>query len=224
VDAIRDTYRDPHRPLDARVGDLLARLTLAEKVGLLHQHQAAVPRLGIGSFRTGTEALHGLAWLGPATVFPQALGLASTWSPDLVEAVGAAVGDEVRGFHHKDPDRAGLNVWAPVVNPLRDPRWGRNEEGYAEDPWLTGVIATAYGLGLAGDDPTYLKTAPTLKHFLAYNNETDRFRYAGHLFRGSYQDEASWVKLPDDSILTIDPFGTLSERYIPASNSWVPAM
>jgi len=174
VDAIRDTYRDPHRPLDARVGDLLARLTLAEKVGLLHQHQAAVPRLGIGSFRTGTEALHGLAWLGPATVFPQALGLASTWSPDLVEAVGAAVGDEVRGFHHKDPDRAGLNVWAPVVNPLRDPRWGRNEEGYSEDPWLTGVIATAYASGLRGDDPRYLRTAPTLKHFLGYNNETDR--------------------------------------------------
>jgi beta-glucosidase len=115
-----------------------------------------------------------VAWLGPATVFPQAVGLASTWDPDLVRAVGAAVGDEVRGLHHKDPTRAGLNVWAPVVNPLRDPRWGRNEEGYAEDPWLTGVIATAYARGLRGDHPRYLKTAPTLKHFLGYNNETDR--------------------------------------------------
>jgi beta-glucosidase len=133
------------------------------------------------SFRTGTEALHGVAWLGPATVFPQAIGLATSWNPDLVHAVGAAVGDEVRVFHRKDPAGVGLNVWAPVVNPLRDPRWGRNEEGYAEDPRLTGIIATAYGHGLAGDNPTYLKTAPTLKHFLAYNNETDRCTTSSNL-------------------------------------------
>ena len=175
------TFRDPDLPTAARVADLIDRLTLAEKVALLHQYQAAIPRLGIDSFRTGTEALHGLAWLGPATVFPQAIGLASTWDTELVHAVGAAVGDETRAFHHKDPTGAGLNVWAPVVNPLRDPRWGRNEEGYAEDPWLTGVIATAYALGLRGDHPTYLKTAPTLKHFLAYNNETDRHASSSNL-------------------------------------------
>ena len=169
-----ELFRDPDEPLPARIDDLLGRLTVAEKLALLHQYQAAVPRLGIGSFRTGTEALHGLAWLGPATVFPQALGLASTWNTGLVERIGAAVGAEVRGFHHKDPERAGLNVWAPVVNPLRDPRWGRNEEGYAEDPWLTGVVATAYATGLRGDHPRYLRTAPTLKHFLGYNNETER--------------------------------------------------
>jgi beta-glucosidase len=163
-----------HPPFEARVADLLAQLTLTEKIGLLHQHQAPVPRLGIGGFRTGTEALHGLAWLGPATVFPQAVGLAASWDPELIRAVGSAVGDEVRGFHHKDPARGGLNVWAPVVNPLRDPRWGRNEEGYAEDSWLTAVMATAYAAGLRGDHPQYLKTAPTLKHFLGYNNETDR--------------------------------------------------
>ena len=75
--------------------------------------------------------------------------MASTWDLDLVRRVGAAVGDEVRGFHHKDPARGGLNVWAPVVNPLRDPRWGRNEEGYSEDPWLTGVMATAYAAACA---------------------------------------------------------------------------
>ncbi|HEY2670894.1 MAG TPA: glycoside hydrolase family 3 C-terminal domain-containing protein [Rugosimonospora sp.] len=161
-------------PLTQRVTDLMDRLTLAEKVALLHQHQAPVTRLGVGAFRTGTEALHGLAWLGPATVFPQSIGLASTWNPELVERVGAAVGDEVRGFHHKNPDQGGLNVWAPVVNLLRDPRWGRNEEGYSEDPLLTGVLGTAYARGLRGDHPTVLKTAPTLKHFLAYNNETRR--------------------------------------------------
>ncbi len=162
----------PH-PRD-RVEHLLAQLTLPEKIGLLHQWQAAVPRLDLPGFRTGTEALHGVAWLGPATVFPQAIGLASSWNPDLIRTVGAAVGDEVRAKHHADPDRVGLNVWAPVVNPLRDPRWGRNEEGWSEDPWLTGRLATAYAEGLRGDHPERLRTAPTVKHFLGYNNETDR--------------------------------------------------
>ncbi|SDH83176.1 glycoside hydrolase family 3 protein [Nonomuraea jiangxiensis] len=171
---MHEPFRDPALPLSDRIGDLLRRLTLEEKVGLLHQYQAPVERLGVGAFRTGTEALHGLAWLGPATVFPQALGLASSWDADLVRRVGEATGDEVLAFHHKDPAGAGRNVWAPVVNPLRDPRWGRNEEGYSEDPWLTGVIATAYARGLCGSAPEILKTAPTLKHFLAYNHETDR--------------------------------------------------
>src|SRR5438132_6488509 len=174
-------FRDPALPITDRVEDLLGRLRPDEKTALLHQYQGAVERLGLETFRTGTEALHGVAWRGPATVFPQAIGLATSWNPDLVRAVGSAVGDEVRVFHQKDPVGVGLNVWAPVVNPLRDPRWGRNEEGYAEDPWLTGTIATAYAHGLAGDDPAYLKTAPTLKHFLAYNNETDRCTTSSNL-------------------------------------------
>ncbi|MBF8185416.1 glycoside hydrolase family 3 C-terminal domain-containing protein [Nonomuraea sp. K274] len=171
---MHESFRDPAVPLPDRIDDLMSRLTLDEKIGLLHQYQAPVERLGLGAFRTGTEALHGLAWLGPATVFPQAVGLASTWDPELVRRVGEATSDEVLAFHHKDPAGAGLNVWAPVVNPLRDPRWGRNEEGYSEDPWLTGLMATAYAHGLRGSAPGVLKTAPTLKHFLAYNNETDR--------------------------------------------------
>jgi len=175
------TFRDPDQPLATRISDLLSQLTLGERIALLHQYQAPVPRLGLPAFRTGTEALHGLAWLGPATVFPQAVGLASSWDPDLLREVGAAVGNEVRAVHHKDPERVGLNVWAPVVNPLRDPRWGRNEEGYAEDPWLTGQLATAYARGLRGDHPTYLRTAPTLKHFLGYNNETDRCTTSSNL-------------------------------------------
>ena len=168
-------------PLAERVADLLARLSLAEKVAMLHQHQPAVDRLGLAAFTTGTEALHGLAWLGEATVFPQAIGLATSWNLGLLRRVGAAVGDEVRGLHHKDPARCGLNVWAPVVNPLRDPRWGRNEEGYAEDPYLTGLMGDAYARGLAGDHPRVLRTAPTLKHFLGYNNETDRCTTSSNL-------------------------------------------
>ena len=174
TDPVRGTFHDPGAALPDRVTDLLTRLTLAEKVALLHQYQAPVPRLGVGPFRTGTEALHGVAWLGEATVFPQSVGLGGSWDPELVRRVGAAVGDEVRGLHQKDPAGVSLNVWAPVVNPLRDPRWGRNEEGFAEDPWLTGVLGAAYARGLRGDDPRYLRTAPTLKHFLGYNNETER--------------------------------------------------
>lgn len=178
-------FRDPSLPLAARVGDLLGRLTLAEKVSLLHQYEPAIPRLGIKAFKTGTEALHGYAWTSDAdgnqiyaegTVFPQAIGLASTWDPALITRVGRVVGTEARAYHATNDDRQlwGLNVWAPVVNLLRDPRWGRNEEGYSEDPLLTGAISTAYGKGLTGGDPDHLLTAPTLKHYLAYNNEASR--------------------------------------------------
>jgi len=166
-------FLDPGLPLRERADDLLRRLTTDEKIAMLHQRSPGVPRLGLAPFRTGTEALHGAAWLGIATVFPQAVGLGATWDPDLVRAVGAAVGEEVRALHHRDP-AVSLNVWAPVVNLLRDPRWGRNEEGYSEDPLLTARTAIAYCGGLRGDHPVYLRTAPLLKHFLAYNNETDR--------------------------------------------------
>ncbi len=166
-------FRDPALPRAERVADLLGRLTLDEKIGLLHQYHRPIERLGIGPFKTGTEALHGLAWLGEATVFPQVVALGATWNPELVEAVGAATADEVLAYHHRDPARAGRNVWAPTVNPLRDPRWGRNEEGYSEDAWMTGLLSSAYSRGLKGEGEVW-KTAPTVKHFLAYGNEADR--------------------------------------------------
>ena len=185
-------FRDPSLPIEKRVKDLMARLTLDERIGLLHQYQQPVPRLGIGIFKAGTEALHGLAWsnnhrdngnvvTATATQFPQALGLASTWDRGLVEQIGSVVGDEARGMHAKDPEVWGLNLWAPVVNLLRDPRWGRNEEGYSEDAMLTGAIATAYGSGIQGDDATYLKAAPTLKHLIGYNNEVQRSTSSSNL-------------------------------------------
>ncbi|GAA4096105.1 glycoside hydrolase family 3 protein [Actinomadura miaoliensis] len=185
--AARDTlpFRDPRLPVDARVEDLLKRLTLDEKVSLLHQYQPAIPRLGIKRFKTGTEALHGLAWstdvnaggavrTATATVFPQSVGLGATWNPDLLKKVGSAVGDEARGYNKENSDVWGLQLWAPVVNLLRDPRWGRNEEGYSEDALLTGALATAYGKGVQGEDGRYLKAAPVLKHYMANNNEVRR--------------------------------------------------
>ena len=178
-------FQDPRLSMRARIDDLVASLTLGEKISLLHQFQPAIPRLGIPVFKTGTEALHGVAWTtdrdnggavvtAAGTVFPQSIGLASTWDPGLVRRIGAVVGDEARGYNKLNARVWGVQVWAPVVNLLRDPRWGRNEEGYSEDARLTGAIETAYGRGLSGDDPLYLKTAPVLKHYLANNNEVHR--------------------------------------------------
>jgi len=178
-------FQDPGQPLRVRIDDLLRRLTLPEKISLLHQYQPPIPRLGMPAFKTGTEALHGVAWstdrdnggavvTATGTVFPQAIGLASTWDPALIRKVGTVVGEEARGFNILKPRVWGVQLWAPVVNLLRDPRWGRNEEGYSEDARLTGAIATAYGRGIEGDDPFYLRAAPVLKHFLANNNEVHR--------------------------------------------------
>jgi beta-glucosidase len=170
-------FRDPALPLARRVDDLISRLTLDERIELLYQYSPGVPRLGLAPFKTGTEGLHGVSWLGPATVFPQAVGLGASWDEELLHEVATAVGTEARAFHQRpaaDGRRHSLQVWAPVVNLLRDPRWGRNEEGYAEDPLLTGRLSVSFCRGLAGDHPVYLRTAPLLKHFLAYNNEDER--------------------------------------------------
>ncbi|WP_439656981.1 glycoside hydrolase family 3 C-terminal domain-containing protein [Lentzea sp. HUAS TT2] len=172
-------FRDSALPARERVDDLLGRLTLDERIAMLHQYSPAVPRLGVAAFRTGTEALHGVAWLGTATVFPQAVGLGATWDEELVRRVAEATSVELRAFHHHRPaivgtGRNSLQAWAPVLNLLRDPRWGRNEEGYSEDPVHTARVGTAFCRGLAGEHHRFLRAAPVLKHFLAYNNEDDR--------------------------------------------------
>ncbi len=179
-------FRDPGLPLAARMHDLLSRLTTDQKISLLFQYQPAMPApLCLPAMKNGTEALHGIAWSNDVnnngnvvtangTTFPQAIGMASTWDPSLIKQVGNAVGQEARGYNAENPAVWGLNLWAPVVNLLRNPLWGRNEEGYSEDPYLTGQVATAYGAGIEGNNPKYLQAAPTLKHYLAYNNEVNR--------------------------------------------------
>ncbi|ASA19890.1 glycoside hydrolase family 3 protein [Paenibacillus donghaensis] len=161
-------------PLDERVRDLLSRLTLDEKIAQIPQYQAAVERLNVGAYKHGTEAAHGISWLGKATSFPQPSGLACTWNPQLMKEIGAAIGDEARAFYRKNPTVNGLTLWAPTVDMERDPRWGRTEEAYGEDPQLTGQLSTALVQGIQGDHPVYLKAVATLKHFLGNNNEIDR--------------------------------------------------
>ncbi|MFC4884469.1 glycoside hydrolase family 3 C-terminal domain-containing protein [Streptomyces beijiangensis] len=170
---LQPPFRDPQLSQDKRIDDLLARLTTGERIAMLHQFAPAVERLGVAAFRTGQEALHGVAWMGRATVFPQAVGLGASWNEELVRRVGEAVGTEVRAMRAQD-GRVGLNVWAPTVNLLRNPLWGRGEEGYSEDAALTSAIAVAYTRGLRGDHPRFWRTAPVLKHWLAHNNEVNR--------------------------------------------------
>lgn len=168
-----DLFRSTEASVVDRAADLLSRLSFDERLALLHQAAPAVERLGVAEYRTGCEALHGVAWLGRATVFPQPVGLAATWDTDLIERVAEIASTEVRAKRAENP-LVSLNTWAPVVNTLRHPAWGRNEEGYSEDPHLTGRFGAAYAQGLRGRHERVWKTVPALKHFLAYSNETDR--------------------------------------------------
>lgn len=151
---------------------LVAQMETDERIAMLHQYSPGVPRLGIGPFVTGTEGVHGLAWRGLATQFPQPVGMAASWDPQLLGSAAAVTGQEVRELHAADPS-VSLSVWAPVVNTLRHPLWGRTEEAYTEDPLLNAVLGSGFSRGLRGEGDTW-QVLPTLKHFLAYSNETDR--------------------------------------------------
>lgn len=171
-------FLDEKLTFDERVDALLAELTLDEKLSLLTTHMNEVPRLGIKEFLIGTEVARGLVCRGdkngeaPTTVFPEPFGLAATFDRDVMKRMGEVAGIETRIYH--DMGRASLCVWGPTVDLERDPRWGRTEEGYGEDPCLTGTMAAAYTLGMAGDDKKYRRVIPTLKHFYANNNEDTR--------------------------------------------------
>ncbi|AZK49001.1 carbohydrate-binding protein [Paenibacillus lentus] len=167
-------FQNPDLPLEKRVNDLVSRFTLEEKVQLMCQYQAEIPRLGVKKYKHGTEGAHGVAWLGEATVFPQNTGLACTWNPELMHEIGQVIADEARVYYQRDPAMNGLTIWSPTVDMERDPRWGRTEEAYGEDPYLTGRLTTELIKGMQGDHPFYYKTVATLKHFYGNNNEIDR--------------------------------------------------
>ncbi|KAF6567621.1 glycoside hydrolase family 3 C-terminal domain-containing protein [Paenibacillus sp. EKM202P] len=167
-------FQDPKIHLDERVRDLVSRLTLEEKIESMLQYQPAIDRLGVAAYKHGTEAAHGIAWLGEATSFPQPVGLACTWDTELMRQIGSVIADEARVYYRRDPKLNGLTLWAPTVDMERDPRWGRNEEAYGEDPYLTGELSKELVKGIQGDHPVYLKAVATLKHFLGNNNEVDR--------------------------------------------------
>lgn len=171
-------FRDPSQPLEKRIQDLVGRLTLEEKASQLNHLNQGIPRLGISQWGGWNQTLHGVWSKEPTTLFPAAIAMGATWDPGLVHSLTDAMSDEARALYNakaagpRSPH--GLVYRSPVINVSRDPRWGRIQEVFSEDPYLTGRMAVAYVRGLQGDDINHLKVAATVKHFAVYNVENGR--------------------------------------------------
>jgi beta-glucosidase len=178
------TWRDTSLSFDQRAADLVSRMTLEEKIAQMQNAATAIPRLGVPAYDWWNEALHGVARAGTATVFPQAIGLAATFDVPLMHQVATAISDEARAKHRqflregKRERYQGLTFWSPNINIFRDPRWGRGQETYGEDPYLTARMGVAFVDGLQGDDPTYRKLDATAKHFVVHSGpESERHHF-----------------------------------------------
>ncbi|RNL56556.1 glycoside hydrolase family 3 protein [Pedobacter jejuensis] len=175
-------FNDAKLPIEKRLDDVIKRLTIDEKIGMLSETSAAVERLGIDKYFYGNEGLHGVMRPGKFTVFPQSIALAASWNPTLINSVATAISDEARGKwnelnkgkNQNAPFSDLLTLWSPTINMARDPRWGRTAETYGEDPFLTSRFAVAYIKGLQGNDPNYIKVVATPKHLAANNEENNR--------------------------------------------------
>ncbi len=187
-------YKNPKLPIDQRVNDLVSQMTLEEKILQMQNGSPAIPRLGIPEYEWWNEALHGVARSGVATVFPQAIGMASTFNEKLVFQTADVISTEARAKHHEavrnnDFSRyRGLTFWSPNINIFRDPRWGRGQETWGEDPFLTGKLGTAFVKGLQGNDPKYLKVSAAVKHFAVHSGpEPER-----HFFNAVSTERDLW--------------------------------
>lgn len=185
-------FQDTNLSEEARIDDLLSRLTVEEKILQMIYDADSVERLGIPEYNWWNECLHGVGRAGLATAFPQAIGMAATWNEVLIHRVAEAISDEARAKHHdfarqdKRGIYQGLTFWTPNINIFRDPRWGRGQETYGEDPYLTSRLGVAFVKGLQGDDPRYLKLVATPKHFAVHSGpEADRHRFDA---RASWRD------------------------------------
>ena len=158
-----------------RAHDLVGRMTLDEKAAQLEDWATAIPRLGIPDYQTWNEALHGVARAGYATVFPQAIGMAATWDPRIVHSMGNVISSEARAKYNQAQREGnhrifyGLTFWSPNINIFRDPRWGRGQETYGEDPFLTGRLGVAFVDGVQGNDLQHLRAVATSKHFAVHS-------------------------------------------------------
>ncbi|WP_139923173.1 glycoside hydrolase family 3 N-terminal domain-containing protein [Hymenobacter sp. DG01] len=200
-------YLDPSKPVNVRVRDLISRLTLEEKADQMMYNSKAIERLNIPAYNWWNEALHGVGRAGAATVFPQAIGLGATFDDDLALRVSTAISDEARAMYNASVAKgyrqqySGLTFWTPNINIFRDPRWGRGQETYGEDPTLTGRLGVAFVKGLQGPDPQHLKVAACAKHF-AVHSGPEKLRH-----------EFNAVASPQD----------LRETYLPAFKQLVDA-
>jgi beta-glucosidase len=177
-------YQDPARPIAERVDDLVARMTLKEKILQMGTEAGPIQRLGIPRYNWWSEAGHGVARAGVATVFPQTIGMAASWNPELIYRIATAISDEGRAKYHENirNDKhdlyGGLTFFCPNINIFRDPRWGRGQETYGEDPYLTARLAVNFVKGMQGDDPKYRKTIATAKHYAVHSGpERERHRF-----------------------------------------------
>jgi len=170
-----EPFRNPNLPLTQRIDDLIGRLTLSEKIGQMLHEAPGIERLGIAPYSWWNEALHGVARAGSATIFPQAIGLGATFDRALAQKVATAISDEARAKYEVFAAKGtvgryvGLTFWTPNINIFRDPRWGRGQETYGEDPYLTAQMGHRFVRGLQGDDAHYLKTAACAKHFAVHS-------------------------------------------------------
>ena len=168
-------YMNPALPMAQRVKDLIGRMTLEEKVAQMQDHSPAIPRLGVPKYDWWNEGLHGVAFAGYATNFPQVIGMAATWDTDMVHTMAQTISTEARAKYNeamRNDDHEmffGLTFWAPNINIFRDPRWGRGQETYGEDPFLTGRMAVAFVTGMQGQDSKYLKVVSTPKHYAVHS-------------------------------------------------------
>ena len=168
-------YLDTSLPAAVRAHDLVNRMTLDEKASQLEDWAVAIPRLGVPDYQTWSEALHGVASAGYATVFPQAIGMAATWDTSMVQQMGDVIGIEGRAKYNQAQRENnhriffGLTFWSPNINIFRDPRWGRGQETYGEDPFLTGKMGVAFITGVQGDDLDHPKAVATSKHFAVHS-------------------------------------------------------
>jgi beta-glucosidase len=184
-DASRPAYLDPSKTTEQRVADLIGRMTLEEKAQQLNHLNVGIPRLKVAAWGGWNQTLHGVWSKQPTTLFPAAIAMGATWDPALVHTITSAMSDEARALYNIGADgprsKHGLVFRSPVINISRDPRWGRIQEVFSEDPFLTGRMGVAYIQGLQGDNPHYLKVAATVKHFAVNNVETNRQRLSAEV-------------------------------------------
>ncbi len=183
----RPLYLDPDAAPEKRAADLVSRMTLEEKAAQMQNTAPALPRLKIPAYDWWNEGLHGVARAGLATVFPQAIGLAAAWDDSLLHTIAEVISTEARAkyndaIRHGNHGRYyGLTFWSPNINIFRDPRWGRGQETYGEDPYLTGRLGVAFITWLQGDDPHYVKVVATAKHYAVHSGpETTRHSFDVH--------------------------------------------
>ena len=173
--AQQQPWLNPALPVDQRVDALISQMTLEEKVQQMRDHAPAIPRLAVPKYDWWNEGLHGVAFAGYATNFPQVIGMAATWDTQLVHTMGQTISTEARAKYdeairnNQHEQFFGLTFWAPNINIFRDPRWGRGQETYGEDPFLTGRMAVAFVSGMQGDDPNYFRVISTPKHYAVHS-------------------------------------------------------